>query len=447
MSHPALLLPRIALLSSGLSYCRFVAEQEHPEPTGSTAEPGRTLDLVVYGATGFTGGLVAKYLAANAPANVRIGLAGRSVEKLRAVQQEIGGDAESWPCLIADSADQASLDAMARATKAIISTVGPYARYGLPLVEACARAGTHYADLAGEVLFMRDSIDRFDQTARESGARIVHSCGFDSIPSDLGVLALHLAAKADDGQGHLGRTEMVVTRMRGGLSGGTIASGIDEMDRIRADKKARQVADDPHSLSPNRDDEPNSTHDRELRGVDHDEVIDTHVAPFMMAGVNSRVVRRSNSLQDWAYGRKFSYRETIATGSGISGRLKAASVAAGSTGTFLVLATPPTRKLVGRFLPDPGEGPDEEKREKGSFEIEIHTTSDSGGTYRCRFAAQGDPGYAATSVMLSQAGLALAEDDTPLPATSGVLTPATGLGPHMIDRLKAVGFTISAARS
>ncbi len=423
-----------------------MTQEKQPVPNKLQAESARELDLVVFGATGFTGGLVAKYLAANAQDNVRIGLAGRNEDKLRAIQSEIGGRAESWPLLIADSSDQESLNTTAQATKAIITTVGPYARYGLPLVEACARAGTNYADLAGEVPFIRDSIDLFDQMARESGARIVHSCGFDSIPSDLGVLALHLAAKADDGQGHLGRTEMVVTRMRGSFSGGSVASGMGEMDRIRSDKKARLVAGDPHSLSPNRDDEPNSENDRELHGVDHDVVLNSYVAPFIMAGVNSRVVRRSNSLQNWAYGRNFRYRETLATGSGISGRLRAASIAVGSTATDLVLATPTTRKLVGQFLPDPGEGPDEDKREKGSFEIEMHTKTDSGVEYRCRIAAQGDPGYAATSVMLSQSGLALAGDEEMLPAASGVLTPATGLGPHMIDRLNAAGLTISAAR-
>lgn len=419
----------------------------YSEPIRSDTKRRRELDLIVYGATGFAGSLVANYLAENAPANVRIGLAGRSEQKLKAVQSEIGGRAESWPVLAADSTDQTSLNTMAGSTKAIISTVGPYAQYGLPLVEACARAGTHYADLAGEVLFMRDSIDRFDKIARQSGARIVHSCGFDSIPSDLGVLALHLAANLDDGQGHLGQTEMVVTHMRGGLSGGTIASGMGEMDRIRTDKRARRVAGDPHSLSPNRDDEPDSTSDRELRGVDYHDVVDSYVAPFMMAGVNSRVVRRSNTLQNWAYGRNFHYRESLATGSGLAGRLKAAAIAAGSTAAFLVLATPPARKVASRFLPDPGEGPDKEKREKGSFEIQIHTRTDSGVGYRCRVSAQGDPGYAATSVMLSQSGLALAGDDALLPATEGVLTPATGLGPHMIDRLRAVGFTISASRS
>jgi short subunit dehydrogenase-like uncharacterized protein len=429
------------------AYGRVVTHENDKTQSAKNEPPARELDLVVFGATGFTGRLVAKYLAQNASADVRIGLAGRSQDKLQAIQGEIGGAAETWPLLIADSSDPLSLNAMAEQTKAIISTVGPYARYGLPLVEACARAGTHYTDLAGEVLFMRDSIDRFDSMARESGARIVHSCGFDSIPSDLGVLALHLAAKVDDGEGHLGPTQMVVTRMKGGLSGGTISSGMIEMDRIGSDKTARRVAGDPHSLSPSRDDEPESDHDQELRGVDHDDVIDTYVAPFMMAGVNTRVVRRSNALQGWAYGRNFRYRETLATGSGVTGRLKAVSVSAGSTVTGLALSTSTTRSLVGRFLPDPGEGPEEVKREKGLFEIEIHTETDSGVAYRCRVAAKGDPGYAATSVMLSQAGLALAGDEALLPATSGVLTPATGLGPHMIDRLNAVGVTISAARS
>ena len=404
----------------------------------------RELDLVIYGATGFTGRLVAEYLASHAPETVRIGLAGRSQNKLAQIQREIGGRAAKWPLIVADSSQPSTLQALAEQTTTIVTTVGPYAKYGLPLVAACAAAGTNYADLAGEVLFMRDSMDQYDSVAKKSGAKIVHSCGFDSIPSDMGVLALHLAAKADDGVGHLGRTEFVIRRLSGSFSGGTLASGIHEMERVKADPAAKIIAADPYSLSPNPSQEPRTDADAELRGADFDSTLDTFVGPFVMAAVNSRVVRRSNALSDWAYGKDFHYRETFGTGKGLRGRLRALALASGSAGAMFVMATPAARSLAQRFLPDPGEGPDAETRENGSFEIDFHTTSGNGATYRGRVSAKGDPGYAATSVMLSQTGLALAGAKSALPKSSGVLTPATGLGPEMIDRLNQAGITITA---
>src|SRR5215213_1350085 len=178
----------------------------------------RDLDIQLFGATSFVGRLTAQYLARAAPADVRIGLAGRSRERLEAVQKELGAAAADWPLTVADSSDAGAMGELARSATMVVSTVGPYRRYGFPLVEACAAAGTHYADLTGEVLFMRETIDRYDATARESGARIVHSCGFDSIPSDLGVLLLHEAVVAD-GAGELEDTTMMVRRLRGGASG------------------------------------------------------------------------------------------------------------------------------------------------------------------------------------------------------------------------------------
>jgi len=187
----------------------------------------RDLDLVVYGATGFVGKLTAEYLAGETPDGVRIALAGRSKDKLEKVKADLGVD---WPVIVADSQDSEALKAMAESTKVVATTVGPYMKYGMPLVEACAKAGTHYADLTGEVLFMRETIDRFHQTAEQTGARIVHNCGFDSIPSDLGTFLLHGEA------GELGDTTLVVRAMKGGPSGGTLDSMTGQIDAMRSDR-------------------------------------------------------------------------------------------------------------------------------------------------------------------------------------------------------------------
>src|ERR1022692_2096128 len=193
----------------------------------------RELDVVVFGATGFAGRLVAGYLAGHAPGGVRIGLAGRSAQRLADGRARLGAAASAWPLLAADSADPVSVAALARAARVVVSTVGPYRRLGLGLVEACAAAGTDYADLSGEVLFIRDSIDRCHDIAAGAGARIVHCCGFDSVPSDLGVLLLHHAARAD-GAGELQDTTVGVTAVKGGASGGALASMMEQQGEVRA---------------------------------------------------------------------------------------------------------------------------------------------------------------------------------------------------------------------
>ena len=286
----------------------------------------RELDIVVFGATGFVGRLVAGYLADHAPPGVGIGLAGRSERRLADVRARLGSAASAWPLLVADSSDPASLAALARAARVVVTTVGPYRRQGLALVEACARGGTDYADLTGEVLFMRDSIDRYHDVAMGTGARIVHSCGFDSIPSDLGVLVLHHAARADDA-GDLEDTTLVVTALRGGVSGGTLASGMGQWDEMRASAEARRLVEDPYALSPDRAAEPDLGDESDLGWARHDADLGIWVGPFIMAGLNTRVVRRSNALHGWAYGRRFRYREVTGLGSGPAAPVQAAALA------------------------------------------------------------------------------------------------------------------------
>ena len=397
----------------------------------------RELDIVVFGATGFVGKLTAEYLARAAREGTRIGLGGRSQEKLDRLRDELGVD---WPVIVADSHDAEALRAMADRTKVVATTVGPYREYGIPLVQACAEAGTHYADLTGEPLFMRDAIDRFDAVAKSTGARIVHNCGFDSIPSDIGTLILHEAA------GELEDTTLVVRKAKGGFSGGTIASAKGTIDEVRADRSLLKVLGDPYALSPDRGAEPDLGKEGDLRGVEHDSELGGWLGPFVMAGVNTRVVRRSNALQDWAYGRKFRYREVMSFGEGMRGRVTALGVAGGLGAFGVGLALPPTRFVLDRVLPDPGEGPDEAMVRGGFFHIEIHGRTPAGERWIATVKASGDPGYGATSVMLGESALCLALDGDRLPDRSGVLTPSTAMGSVLAERLRAAGQTYEVAR-
>jgi short subunit dehydrogenase-like uncharacterized protein len=403
----------------------------------------RALDLVLFGATGFTGKLVAEYLAGSAPAEARIGLAGRSEEKLASVRADLPSGAAEWPLIVADKSDPSSLAELASGTRAVITTVGPYAQGGLALVEACAKAGTHYADLAGEVLFMRDSIDAFDEVARTNGSRIVHASGFDSIPFDLGVLVLREKVR-EDGAGELEETTSMVVGMKGSFSGGTLASLLGQLDEGKADRDRARVMADPYALSPDRSAEPDLGDERDLRTAKRDSETGAWLAPFVMAGINTRVVRRSNSLQEWGYGRKFKYREVMAFRSGPTAPAMAAGLTAGIGGLMAGLSFGPSRSLLQKVLPAQGEGPSEKAREKGFFKIEIRTRTSSGARYVCRVAAKGDPGYKATAVMLGQAGLCLAFDGSSLPDRAGVLTPATAMGMPLVERLRAAGFTFEA---
>ena len=385
----------------------------------------RDYDLVVYGATGFTGRLVAEYLAGR-DGPERIALAGRSLWKLESVRDDIGVD---WPILVADAADPKALQTVAQSTTAVVTTVGPYWKYGLPLVEACAKASTHYADLAGEVLFMRESIDRFDAVAKKSGARIVHASGFDSIPSDLGVYLLQEAVG-----GPLGETVMAVRWASGGFSGGTIASGIGQMEAAKADPSLRRVMEDPYALTPGE----SGPDAGDQIWVRYEPVLDSWTGPFVMAAINTRVVRRSNLLLGHRYGREFTYKEVVATGPGLGGRARATALATASTGGMAALSIGPARAVISRFLPDPGEGPGPEAREKGGFRIEFRSTTGDGEVYAAEVIGKGDPGYAATSRMLSEAGLCLAGTEGP----GGVLTPASAMGDALVERLRNVGMTL-----
>lgn len=409
------------------------------------AATARDLDIVVFGATGFVGRRTAAYLSTRLPAGVRVGLAGRSLEGLERVRAELGPPVAGWPVIVTDAGDPKALAELARRTRVVATTVGPYAKYGMPLVQACAEAGTDYVDLTGEVLFVRDSIDRFDATARETGARIVHACGFDSVPSDLGVHALYRAARAD-GAGELTDTTAVV-RLSGGFSGGTIDSMRTFVDALRRDPEARRIARDPYALSPAPSREPDFGRQSDFLTVDATTVapgLSGRLAPFVMASFNTRVVRRSNALFGWAYGPRFRYRELMSVGTSRASVLTAVAVQAAMGALVAGMIFPPTRFVLDRVLPAPGQGPSESRGQRGFFVIDLYTTTSSGARYRGRVAAQGDPGYQSTPVMLGESALALVLGGGRIHDQGGVLTPAAAFGEVLTERLQAAGFEITA---
>lgn len=418
---------------------------------GPVTEPSRELDIVVYGATGFAGKLTARYLA-TAGTGVRIGLAGRSAERLRAVRDDLGAAARDWPVLVADASEPSTLEAMAARTRVVITTVGPYTRYGLPLVAACAAAGTDYADLTGEAMFIRNSIDLHHKQALDTGARIVHACGFDSIPADLTVYALYRRTGAD-GAGELVNTDFVLRDFAGGLSGGTIASMTEVLRAASSDPEVRRLLNDPYALSGDRAAEPDLGPQPDLlwrRGGDiAPELAGIWTAGFVMAAVNTRIVRRSNMLLDWAYGGRLRYSEHMSVGSSIgapamSALLTAAGNATVSLGSRFFRFLP--ERLVERVVPKPGTGPSEEQRQHGHYRAQTYTVTTTGARYRAIIAQQGDPGYQATSVLLGESGLALALDRDKLSDLRGVLTPAAAMGDALLTRLPAAGVTLQVDR-
>ena len=417
----------------------------------------REFDLVLYGATGFVGKLTAEYLARTG-AGVRIALAGRSTDRLRAVRDTLGDGAADWPLLGAEASEPSTLTSMAERTRVVVTTVGPYAKYGLPLVEACAAAGTDYADLCGEAYFIRNTIDLFHKQAVDTGARIVHACGFDSIPSDLTVYALYRKA-VEDGTGEhehreeLGETTFVLRGFSGGFSGGTVASGVELFQTASTDPDVRRLLGDPYSLSTDRGAESDLGPQPDLPwrrgGTIAPELAGLWTAGFLMAPSNTRIVRRSNALQDWAYGRRFRYAEAMSLGSSIAAPVTSAALTGALHATFglgsrFFRVLP--RRLVERVLPKPGTGPSEKARERGYYKAETYTTTTSGARYVATIAQRGDPGYKATSVLLGESGLALALDRDRLSDLRGVLTPAAAMGDALLARFPKCGVSLHTAR-
>ena len=321
-------------------------------PRTDAGPGGRSYDLVLLGATGFVGRLTAQHLARYAPPGTRVALAGRSRERLESVRAELGGSAASWPLVVVDVSEAASVHDLSRSTRVLLTTVGPYLHRGLPVVRACAATGTDYADLTGETLFVRRSIDAADAAARASGARIVHACGFDSVPSDLGV-GLTAARAAADGAGTLTDTVLHVRSTRGGISGGTVDSLRQQLLETAADPAARSLVGRPDALV----DAPGARRpSARRRPVDRDRATGIWQAPYLLGVFNAQVVHRSNALSGGAYGEGFRYREVVDTGRGPLGAAAAAAVAGGTAGLVAGMAFRPTRALLDRVLPGPARG-------------------------------------------------------------------------------------------
>ena len=400
--------------------------------------PTKEFDLIVWGASGFTGRLVAAYLFKQygTQGDLKWAMAGRSQEKLTAGRAEVADS--SVPIVLADSDDEASLKAMILRTKVVCTTVGPYVTYGSKLVAACITHGAHYCDLAGEVQWMRQMIDKHHEEAQANGVKIVHTCGFDSIPSDMGVYFTQKEALAQKGQ-RAKRIRMRVAGMRGGLSGGTYASLSKVLEEAMQDKEIYKVLVNPYGLNPT-DKQEGGDHP-DLQKVIFDPTSKSWIGPFIMAGINTKVVRRSNALSGYAYGNDFRYDEATMSGKGFKGRMKGIMSA---LPLILMTAKPGSilKRIANRMFPKPGEGPTKDQRENGFYSLRFYATLEDGSTALGKVTGDKDPGYGSTSKMLGEAAVCLAKDS--LPEISGILTPSTAMGDALLDRLeKHAGLTFS----
>jgi len=402
-------------------------------------DPTTEFDLVIWGATGFTGRLTAAHLLEHHGAGgaLRWALAGRSREKLDEVAAEIaaetGLDAGPLPRIVADASDERSLAALVDRTRVVCTTVGPYAKYGSKLVELCAASGTDYCDLTGEVQWMRRMIDAHEDAARASGARIVHNCGFDCIPSDLGTWFVQREVKARHGAPSP-HVKLRVAGFSGGVSGGTAASMLQLVEEAVADPEVRALMADPYGLNPS--DARSGPDGPDARGPAFDADFGQWTAPFVMAAINTRVVRRTNALADSVYGPDFRYDEAVLCGTGPGGFAKAAGQAAGQLAMVAAGAVGPLRRLGARALPSPGEGPSREQRENGYFDLRLHAAPPLGAATPvvARVTGDRDPGYGSTSKMLGQAALCLASGESKV--GGGFFTPAAAMGDALIARLE-----------
>jgi short subunit dehydrogenase-like uncharacterized protein len=391
----------------------------------------RPYDIVILGATGFTGRLVADYLLRSygTDGDLTWAMAGRDHAKLDRVRREL--TSEDVPLLVADVRDPASLDDLTRQTKVLCTTVGPYAKYGSEVVASCVRMGAHYCDLSGEVPWMRRMIDAHHAAAAAKKLRIVHSCGFDSIPSEMGVLYLQQQAKKQTGT-YCTEIKTGLKGASGGFSGGTIASLTNVLAEAEQDRRIYKILFNPYSLNP--EDQQEGPDGPDLRTVAYDADFGSWKCPFLMASINTRIVRRSQALLGRPYGADFQYSECMLTGAGWAGRVKAYVT---SIPLALLMGAKPgslARKLIDWFLPKPGEGPSAKERENGFWVYDLVGRLPDGQLLRARVKGDRDPGYGSTSKMLAEAAICLAKDE--LPEQYGVITPAAAMGEPLLKRLQ-----------
>ena len=398
----------------------------------------RDYAVVLYGATSFVGQITAHYLAEFLSTNkdkggntVTWAIAGRDEEKLNELQSKLASKVD---IIIANSDDAASLDTMTEQTQVIISTVGPYLKYGEPLIKSCVSNGTDYVDLTGEAIFIKDMMDKYQEAAKQSGARIVNSCGFDSIPSDLGVYFTQKQAEAKFDSA-CDVIHMRVKAAKGGLSGGTIASMATVFEEVGQDKSRRKQVANPYLLN----DDKNAPNVRQsnVSKPEYDSEHKRWLAPFVMASINTRIVHRSNQLLGYEYGRDFRYDEAMWMKDGIKGKLTSYALSAGLLGFATAMMITPSRELLSKHvLPKSGSGPSEEEQENGYFDIRLFGKTANQETIITKVTGDKDPGYGSTSRMLSQAALCLAQDISKEAVGGGFWTPASAMGDKLLARLE-----------
>lgn len=399
----------------------------------------RPYAVVLYGATSFVGQITAHYLTeflSNAKdkngANVTWAIAGRDEEKLNKLQSKLASKVD---IIIANSDNAASLDKMTKQTQVIISTVGPYLKYGEPLVKSCAENGTDYVDLTGEAIFIKDMMDKYQDTAKQSGARIVNSCGFDSIPSDLGVYFTQQQAEEKFGS-TCDVIHMRVKAAKGGLSGGTIASMATIFEEVGQDKSRRKQVANPYLLNDDKD-APN-VRQANVSKPEYDDEHKRWLAPFVMASINTRIVHRSNQLLGYEYGRDFKYDEAMWMKDGLKGKLSSYAMSAGLLGFATAMMITPSRELLSKHvLPKSGSGPSKEEQENGYFDIRLFGQTADKDSINTKVTGDKDPGYGSTSRMLAQAALCLAQDISKEEVGGGFWTPASAMGDSLLTRLEA----------
>ena len=400
------------------------------------------------GATGFTGRLVVEYLLKNyGVKNKKFSwaIAGRNQQKLEQLKNSflhLDPQANSIAIFLADNFDLESLDNMPSSCKIIISTVGPYLIFGKSLIQSCVNHGTHYCDLTGEVPFIRESIDLFDEKAKQNKCRIIHSCGFDSVPSDIGVLFLqkHSLENFND---TCDEVNLYVRSMKGGFSGGTIESMINISNYMDSNPKNKQILRSPFALNPRKSIK-NNFRKSSLKSVKWDDVNQRWICPFIMSGINTRIVRRTNAISDFSYGENFSYSEVYSFKKGLSGFLNAVIMLIMLASLQLSMKVRPLLWILRKIVfPKPGEGPSNKKRVDGFFKLKIIGLKNNIQKITITIIGDSDPGYSATAKMLTESSLSILLNNEKIPDNYGILTPASGIGLVIIDRLKDKGITFT----
>ena len=388
----------------------------------------KQFDIIIWGASSFTGKLVTEYIFNKyGSSKIKWAIAGRNLDKLEKVRSQVAD--KDIPIFIADSFDEDSLSKFVKKTKVVCSTVGPYSLYGTKLVKVCLENNTNYCDITGEAHWIRTLIDNFHEEAKSKKIKIVNSCGFDSIPSDMGVYFIQNEIKKVY-KNYAKSIKMRVAGIRGGISGGTYGSINNLLKEAYADRNVFKVLNNPYGLNPK--DKMEGMDKKDLRKIIFDKESNSWIYPFIMAGINTKIVRRSNALSNFKYGKDFRYEEATMSGKGISGFWKAIlavfplAMVGLNPNSFL-------KKIVNSFMPKPGEGPGLEKRKNGFYNLRFYITIDDKNKAFAKVIGDSDPGYGSTSKMLAESALCLAFDK--LPENYGVVTPSFSMADKLLDRL------------